>query len=269
MSAEAPVVQRVLMQRRGMSVRLTQYAPGLIQPRHDHGGASLSVVLAGRFRERAHGGDCDLAAGAVGRKPEEWSHAVTFGPDGALILSVEGGGISEGPVEPSWSKGHDRSRSLLRLIAGGAPAELVEEAAADLAAGKPEPQPRAAPAVWLRSARDRLLEEPEVVSISGLAQASGVHRCHFARAFEAAFGIAPSAFRRRAMVDRAVRAVFIDGHPLAAAAQTAGFFDQSHLSRAVARQWGIPLGTVRRLLRDGGCNIRPRKTAADRSSSSG
>jgi AraC-like DNA-binding protein len=259
MSPEASVVQRSLLDGEGLTVRLTRYAPGLVQPDHAHGPASLSLVLAGRLRERGRGADCDLSGGTVGRKPEDWSHAVEFGPDGALILSVEGAQLSRPGDEPAWTRARPAAAQLLRLIIAGGSSELVEEAVLDLAAPGAALGRQDIRAPWLAAARERLLEEPESASINDLARAGGVHRSHFARAFEAAFGVAPSVFRRRIMVDRALRSLLFEGEPAARAAQAGGFFDQSHFSRAVAAQCGAAPGQLLRLLSATGRNIGARK----------
>jgi AraC-like DNA-binding protein len=219
----------------------------------------MSLVLAGRLREWGRGAECDLSGGMVGRKPEDWTHAVEFGPEGALILSVEGTPLTPPGRQSGWTRARPAAAQLVRLIVAGGSSDLVEEAVLDLAEPGPALGRHDVRAPWLAAARMRLLEEPETASISELARAGGVHRSHFARAFEAAFGMAPSVFRRRMMVDRALRSLLFEGEPAARAAQAGGFYDQSHFSRAVAAQCGAAPGQLLRLLSAPERNIGARK----------
>ncbi len=77
------------------------------------------------------------------------------------------------------------------------------------------------------------------------AREAGVHRAHFARAFQHWFKAPPSLFRRHGMLCRAIAAVAC-GQSLALAAHGAGFADQSHLCRAMRSAIGT---TPYRLLR--------------------
>jgi len=71
-----------------------------------------------------------------------------------------------------------------------------------------------------------------------VARRTGVHRVHLSRSFTAVYGQAPSLFRLRCMTARAIRNVVCDGSSLADAAANAGFADQSHFTRAFAREVG-------------------------------
>ncbi len=99
---------------------------------------------------------------------------------------------------------------------------------------------RAAPAV--SKARARLDAAPEMpVSLAELAALSGVSRFQLLRGFAHALGITPHAYvvQRRVLLARRLLAA---GERPAEVALRAGFADQSHLTRAFVRRFGITPG---------------------------
>jgi AraC-like DNA-binding protein len=109
-----------------------------------------------------------------------------------------------------------------------------------------ERPPRACPAVG--RARQRLDDAPEApVSLAELARLAGVSRFQLLRGFAREVGVTP----HRYLVQRRVglaRRLLAKGEAPAAAALAAGFADQSHMSRAFVRQFGITPGRYRRAL---------------------
>jgi AraC-like DNA-binding protein len=85
----------------------------------------------------------------------------------------------------------------------------------------------------------RLDDAPEAPnSLAELAALSGMSRFQLLRSFTAAVGITPHAYLVQRRV-RVAKQLLADGRSPAAAALQAGFADQSHLTRAFARQFGI------------------------------
>ena len=226
--------------------RLTRYTPGLRQAAHAHDGAHLSLVLAGGFEETESRREWTAGAGRAGLRPEGLRHAVRFGPSGATVLTFAPPPCEDGRLavaDPLWSPVLPREhlRRLTPLLLEGGEAGL--EAAWDLLAlcGAPLEDPRPDP--WLRAVRDRLMEAPAGARLAAIARHAGRHRVHLARAFLAAYGETPSAFRRRAMLDRAL-GLTAAGQPPALAAAEAGFADQSHFTRACRDLYGLPPGRL-------------------------
>ncbi|MDF3835996.1 AraC family transcriptional regulator [Cupriavidus basilensis] len=85
------------------------------------------------------------------------------------------------------------------------------------------------------------------VSLDEVAQACGLSRGHFAKAFKEKAGVTPHRWLQRYRVDRA-KALMAEQEEmsLAQVAVEAGFADQSHLTRVFGRFVGIPPGTWRR-----------------------
>jgi AraC-like DNA-binding protein len=77
-----------------------------------------------------------------------------------------------------------------------------------------------------------------------LATAAGCSRYAAYRAFQQAYGLAPSDYQRQLRV-RAARRLLSRGVPPAVAAAEAGFADQAHLTRWFRRYYGITPGAYR------------------------
>jgi AraC family transcriptional regulator len=108
-------------------------------------------------------------------------------------------------------------------------------------------EPNRPPRVWLVRVRDVLAERATgPVRIGALASAEGLSPSALSQAFRAAFGITPLAFVRRRRVEWARAALRQDPHQsLARLAISAGFADQSHLTRAFRVETGLTPGRYR------------------------
>lgn len=102
------------------------------------------------------------------------------------------------------------------------------------AGASPRPGPRTA-----RELRDLL--DAHLRGAFTLDQAARIlhaHPAHLVRAFRAAYGIPPHQYVTSRRVDLA-RRLLLDGVPPAAAATSAGFYDQPHLTRHFKRVLGV------------------------------
>ncbi|MEH3144529.1 MAG: AraC family transcriptional regulator [Methylobacterium frigidaeris] len=112
--------------------------------------------------------------------------------------------------------------------------------------GRPAPLP--APPPCVARALRRLDEAPHLpVSLAELAALSGVSRFQLLRGFSRTVGTTPHAYRLQRRVGFARRLLAAGSRPAAAAAE-AGFADQSHLTRAFVRQFGVTPGRYRAAL---------------------
>ena len=115
-------------------------------------------------------------------------------------------------------------------------------------------QPRAANGD-VRAVRERLSDtQAAVPTLDELGRLVGLSRYQVMRRFEKVYGVPPHAWLLRRRVERA-RVLIRAGATLATAAQQAGFADQSHMTRAFARQFGFTPGAWRRAT---GCGARER-----------
>lgn len=246
MSGPASAGSRPIYEGPDYRVRLMRYGPGLRQAAHGHVEPSLSVLLAGAFREDCEGEDRTVFSGAIGTKPPQARHAVAFGPDGAMILSVEARRDEEAwPQPPAWGRAPRAATDLAHLCVSLGEEAVLADLVADLAAAATPAEDGGAAPSWVGRCRDRMLAEPASVSMTALASEAGVHPSQLTRTFVRAFGEAPSVFRLRRMADRALALVLEGRVSLAAAAHEAGFSDQSHMSRAIKTFCGLTPGAAR------------------------
>jgi len=104
------------------------------------------------------------------------------------------------------------------------------------------------PAPPVAKALRRLDEAPEApVSLADLAALAGVSRFQLLRGFARDVGVTPHAYLVQRRVGLA-RRLLASGHAPAEAAVEAGFADQSHLTRAFVRQFGVTPGRYRAAL---------------------
>jgi AraC-like DNA-binding protein len=99
----------------------------------------------------------------------------------------------------------------------------------------------------VRKAQERIDDDPASrIRLAELAALSGVSRYQIVRAFARELGITPYAYVIQRRV-RLARQLLVNGATVSDAALRAGFADQSHLTRAFARQFGVSPGRYRAL----------------------
>lgn len=86
------------------------------------------------------------------------------------------------------------------------------------------------------------------VTLADLACASGLSRFQVLRGFVKTTGLTPHAYLVQRRVD-AARRMIAQGMPLAETAVASGFADQSHMTRAFVRRYGITPGAFAAALR--------------------
>jgi AraC family transcriptional regulator len=237
-----------------MRARLIHYAPNLRQALHRHEGMQASFLLLGSLHEQSGRREAMPRSRSLAIRPAETSHEVAFGPNGALILSIDVKGNE--PVFDAapcaWRRPHQIAGRTLRTALQASDDETAGAALWDLLAlaphaGPHSERPRKRPN-WLEQVLEHLQDDPASFKIGDVARRVGVHRVHLSRRFTDAYGLPPSLFRLRCMAARALTAVICNGLSIADAALSAGFADQSHFTRVVAREASILPGNLRRSL---------------------
>jgi len=243
----------------GAAWRLVFYPPGARMKMHRHDMAQFSVLLSGQARETTRHGDFNSRAMLMEFKPVNFSHANEFGPDGALLLSININPdnfclrdffhTQEWRLSPGADVRQEWALLARKIAAGGNTNEVeMETITADLLAAlmQSEDKPDASqPPGWLRRAHDAIIETDDC--IEAIARDVGVHRVHLSRSFRRYFGCSIIERRRQARLSLAIRHLAQHGALASAASYAAGFADQSHLTRTMQQQTGLTPKTLRNL----------------------
>ena len=251
-----PFRARTLHEGDALKVRLCHYGPDDAMAMHAHDCHQLSWVLAGEFREITRSDEADVSGPSAALKPAGLDHADAYGPDGALIFSINIGedryralAGDSAMMRPGWrpvSGASNAGEGLDRLsdLVSAGDTDTAEMAVADivaLASARPDAtdsRRREVPR-WLQDVRDRLRDTRGEADLQACAEDAGVHRVHLSRSFTRHFGMTPSLYRTRCRLAAALMRI-THGLPLAEAAYEAGFADQSHFTRWARRETGLP-----------------------------
>jgi AraC family transcriptional regulator len=217
---------------------------------HEHDGVHLCAVVAGGFVEKAGPGWVEVGPGTV-RISSAARHDIDFSQSGAQCLLLHPAGLGT-PSQPQFLAPDPWMSRLVATVAdrmANATRLEVEEATDEFLAqvqrrldGRNAPPPP-----WLRQLRERI-DDGMAASVGDLATEFGVHRVHLARAFRDHYGTTLSRHLQRTRVQRARRLLAASDMPLAEVASTAGFADQSHLTRSVRSALGTTPAALRRTL---------------------
>jgi AraC family transcriptional regulator len=250
----------------GFVLTEAEYQPALNLSRHIHDHAVISIVLSGSYTEFFGRRPQGCEPYSVLLKAAGDDHSDSYGSAGARCLIIK--------VEPkrlesmrTFSRVLDHSvhvrdaslRSLsLRLykefkLMDDASALSIEglilEMLAHSARGHRE-SGSSRPPYWLRTAEAMIRESSaESLSLLSVAAVVGVHPSHLARAFRKFYGCTVGDYLRRARVERAVEELADENKTLAEIALEAGFYDQSHFTRAFKAHLGTTPRRFRAALR--------------------
>jgi AraC-like DNA-binding protein len=234
-------------------------------PRHTHDQYGVGVIDSGGHASLSGRGEVEAGAGklifvnpgevhdgrAIAGRPRSW-RMLYFEP---AALFAARNDVLEGATEvadfaaPVFADERLRRAFLAafasatrhdetghEMIAETAVLRLVENLAVNLSSKSRKSGHSTAS---IRNARDRIDSDPAAhLTLTNLATEAGTSRYQLLRAFARELGLTPHAYivqQRLALARRLIRA----GSTLADAAFTAGFSDQSHLTRLFARQFGV------------------------------
>jgi AraC family transcriptional regulator len=241
----------------GLRASLTHYPAAGRQEAHAHDHLQISFILAGCLNETIEGREHFACGVARGHKPAGARHSDAWGDQGVLVFTLRLDATLTAAacpdVEPGWTPLDNAGEvsGLVRLFSGDGDPARREEAALDLLACPPAPRPAPRrPPRWLERVREAIHDAPDRMLIGEAAAEAGIHRAHMSRLFRAFYGVAPSVYRRRLLLCRATAALARSETPLASVAAEAGFYDQSHLSRAMRADTGLTPAQARSMLRD-------------------
>jgi AraC family transcriptional regulator len=206
---------------------------------HEHPDVHVCVVLAGGFVERDGKSWRDVGAGTL-RVSGGARHDIDFSPNGATCLVLEAE-LDSGlpPTAPAFLENDTRLMSLAHEIETTTrstnPADeilrsdLLTELFAQIhrrITGRPQSSP-----AWLPRVRAIIHDTAGAASMTDLAREAGVHRVHVARMFRDHYGLSVRRYSKHVRVRKALQLLTDAPIPLSELALTAGYADQSHLTR--------------------------------------
>jgi AraC family transcriptional regulator len=249
----------------GFEVRVGSHPAETSLPRHEHELPTICCVDHGRFVEHYAGKSVSCDPRMVKVTPAGEPHWNRFDTVDTLGLRIDVDDTRFGDAPALQRLLHERNffqagafdglaRRLITEIT--APDECAAVAAEALLlellvqlARMPQ-HPRVRRAQWLRRA-DELVHERFAgsLSVSSVAAAVDVHPATLAREYRNTFGCSVGERIRGLRLAAAARALEEGTHELSRVALDAGFYDQSHFSRAFRRRFGVtPLQYRRRFL---------------------
>jgi AraC family transcriptional regulator len=219
------------------SVVTTEYAGGTALPPHAHREGCLIAVVSGRFDDVVGRRRRRFGEGAVFSRTAEQKHANRFDSSMTICLNV--------PVETDRDRAIHDPRLVASLLA--ADDDLAIECAVGEALLALREAATAAPSPRVALARE-LAEDAfaSPLTLSEVAREVGMHPAHLARDFRRAYASTFGEYVRSRRVAFAAAELRDGLRPLADISLAAGFYDQSHLTKAFRRVVGTTPGRFRR-----------------------
>jgi len=243
----------------GFLITRVSFPPLLRLPLHTHERATVAVILSGSFDGLMRHASRPCPAATVLTEPPGEPHGNLFERAGAEVLTVQPDPARLDLLEPFAGVlsevNHMRDlvvAAVARRAASelGAPDEVtpfaVEGLILELLAltarlrGGPAASTERRPPRWLGQARALLHDRyGERLTVTEVAEAVGVHPVHLTRVFRVHYGTSVGAYVRGLRLDWAAGQLTASGQCIAEIALQAGFYDQSHFTRAFKRRFGL------------------------------
>lgn len=249
----------------GFRVTSAGFPSELNLPSHYHEVACFAVVLQGEVVKIFPRHSYELPPASVVTMPAQERHCDRFGVVGATMLVVEPVAVEEEVLRPCaylfdliyqardkvMTAVARRIRQELHwqdtvspLVINGLVFELL---AAAVRRKRSLFEDKSRPPHWLRTVHDYLHTcFQESFQLADVAQVVGVHPVHLSRVFRDYYNMSVGDYVRRLRLDWVTQQLTCSDDTLAHLAQTAGFSDQSHLTRTFKRYKGLTPGQYRR-----------------------
>jgi AraC family transcriptional regulator len=253
--------QQGLVQIDGFVIMETQLQSCAQIPVHTHENATIVLILAGQYRETFRGASKAHPPMTVIAKPSGEKHANDIGQQGARCLVIEltdekireMNGFAQPNRAPLIQENGPASRIGLRMLQelrepDGLTPLALEGAALQLIVELSRHSPRhyGSGPRWVKDVVELLHDRASGGwSLSSLASEVGVHPVHLARTFKRTQGCSVGEYARRLQLERVVQMLTQTETPLSDVALATGFYDQSHMSRAIRRQTGMNASQIR------------------------
>lgn len=217
---------------------LNANAPEEEVQRHSHEEAHFVLVLAGGYMSSAVQAPFVSATPILVYNPPGTTHQDRFHGGRGRFVAISGG---TGPEAAALCLrdpyAHRLAHSIANEIDSATPfileARALQLHSAVLQLSSNEARLAQQPPGWLSRAVEMIFtsDDPEI-SVAGVAAEAGVHPVHFARVFRRYLDCSPGDYLRGHRLERAAAMLGKGIASLADVAQSAGFVDQAHLTRA-------------------------------------
>ena len=238
-------------------LRVRQYGAGESMALHEHGEASLNIVVRGDFLERFGRSERSYGRGHVTYCPAGFAHSQAFGSRGAIQIIVEPPTdwidyltdskvtLDAGPhtCAVTFAQLGDRlvrevgnEDAFSALACEGMLLELVA------AFGRicSDEAVRRKPPPWLCKARDFIHDNALLpLRLQEIAKAAGRHEIHLAREFRKHFGTPIGAYVRGLRIEHAAKLLQTSRLSISEIALECGFASHAHLCREFKSQLGV------------------------------
>ena len=245
------------------------FPPHAELPPHTHDRSIFAVMLRGGFRSEIAGRSLQCDPSAIWTEPREERHANHVGREGALVLVVQPDPAEAGMFEP-----FERLTCEVQLLSDAGVASDARRVLREIQAGdsltplgvdglvmammttasrlRLKAKTHTPPPGWLLRARDMVHAGfREGIRLADIAHEAGVHPSHLAHAFRAHFGLPVATYARALRLQWAIDRLADTELSISDIAVSAGFSDQSHLTRECARSLGVSPAEYRRRQRGG------------------
>ena len=233
-------------------------------PPHTHDRSIFAVMLRGGFRSEIAGRSLQCDPFSIWTEPCEERHANHVGREGALVLVVQPDPVEAGMFEP-----FRRLTSEVRLLADASVASDARRVLGEIRLADSltplgvdglvmammttasrlhlKQKTHSAPPRWLLRAREMVHARfREGIRLADIAREAGVHPSHLAHAFRSHFGVPVAAYARALRLQWAMDKLADPSLAISDIAISAGFSDQSHLTRECRRSLGVSPAEYRR-----------------------
>jgi AraC-like DNA-binding protein len=231
-------------------------------PAHEHGRPAIAWGVTGAMQVVGARRTDDILSAPPLFIPADYRHHERV-PYGAALCVLARPRAEEFPGEFRTGIGAVEARAvratgralMKELAAGDDVSDLAVDAAmldalAGLRRAARSDGSRGGRADWMRRVEERLADEyADPPSAAELARDAGVSAAHLSRAFRAAHGVTIPRFLRGLRLRRAAALLARTDDAIADIALDAGFYDQSHLTRAFREGQGETPGAYRRMVR--------------------
>ena len=252
------MVKRTLWEGAGIGIELSKFGPSEKHPVHADRHSRITFVLSGQFWEVTDIGGVSVAEGDVLFKSRNVRHEDQFDDSGVRLASVvfrtdERCPLERCGLERLWTvkRSAEYLRSYVSILEASFAndGQAIEAAVADLLSFERDPRRSCArPPSWLKRLKlDLEAASLATINVARRARDAGVHPVHASRLFRQLFSVSITEHALYHCVRGAIAMFGRKPMDLSEIAVSAGFYDQSHMTRVFGRVTGKTPGRYRNL----------------------